>query len=208
MPKFITFEGLDFSGKSTTLNAIKDKLLANHDIIFTREPGGSPLAEQIRDLLTTHAQEYTPEQKLELFSMARLDHVTNTIDPALRNGKSVISDRYNGSTYAYQVGGDGLAFDKVQETTNYLYSTFPRARPDLTIYFKVSPQERKRRMSLRDQDALDKYDELFYQRVEKAYLQGIQASSKMIEIINADAEPDIIAHKVYQIIEKALQKES
>ena len=198
MGYFITLEGLDFSGKSTALNTIKSQL-PEHTVI-TREPGGTPKSEKIREYLTEHSQELTGLEKLEQFADARQDHVERVIVPALLNDKLVISDRYVGSTYAYQIAGDGLPFEVVDTVTKNLYQELPLAKPDLTIYFETSNNVRKSRMGLRSQDALDVYDESFYERVERAYMAGIYASSKHVVILNADHEKEDVAAELLAII--------
>lgn len=198
MSHFITLEGLDFSGKSTALNAIKTHL-PEHTVI-TREPGGTAKSEKIREYLAKHSQELTGLEKLEQFAAARQDHVERVIVPALLNDKLVISDRYVGSTYAYQIAGDGLPFEVVDDVTKALYQELPLAKPDLTIYFETSSDVRKSRMGLRSQDALDAYDEAFYERVKHAYMAGIYASSKNIVIINADRAKEDVAAELLSII--------
>lgn len=198
MSYFITLEGLDFSGKSSSLKAIADELPKN--TVLTREPGGTPLAEEIRNILTEKSRSLTGLEKLDLFTKSRVDHIEKIIEPALKNNQLVVSDRYVGSTYAYQVAGDNLPFETVDKKVKELYKRHPLAKPDLTIYFKVSPDVRKQRMNLRSQDDLDKYDEDFYKRVEQAYLDGIKASSKNIAFINADKSHDDVAHQLLNII--------
>lgn len=200
---FITLEGLDFSGKSTALATIQDAL--PEGTVLTREPGGTRKGEAIREILTQKSQELTGEQKLELFFESRLDHVEKRIDPAIQAGQLVISDRYVGSTYAYQIAGDGLPFELVDQKTKTLFAAYPTAQPDLTIYFKVSPDVRLQRMSLRDQDALDKYDKAFYARVEAAYLKGIHASSKALIELNADESQDIVAQQLLNTIQSFIK---
>lgn len=198
MSYFITLEGLDFSGKSTALNTIKSQL-PDHTVI-TREPGGTAKSEKIREYLAEHSQELTGLEKLEQFADARQDHVEHVIVPALLNDKLVISDRYVGSTYAYQIAGDGLPFEVVDTVTKNLYQELPLAKPDLTIYFETSDNVRKARMGLRSQDALDAYDESFYERVQRAYLAGIYASSKHVVILNADRAKEDVAAELLAII--------
>jgi len=198
MNQFITLEGLDFSGKSTALNRIKDQL--PQGTIFTREPGGTPKSEQIRKVLTTTSQQLTGLEKLNLFFDARYDHVEKVIDPNIKAGHLVISDRYVGSTYAYQVAGDKLSFDIVDQKAKDLFNKFPTSKPDLTIYFQISSDIRKQRIGLRSQDDLDKYDEDFYKRVEKEYLKGINASAKQVIILDANGAPEETANKLLNII--------
>lgn len=187
MGYLIALEGLDFSGKSTTLKNIKTKLEKyNKNIVYTREPGGTPLGEEIRNKLTTESQNMSGLEKLKLFQEAREDHITKIIEPALNDDKIVITDRYVGSTYAYQVGGDKLEFDVVNNSINNLFKKHPTAIPDLTIYFQIAPNVRIARKNQNQTDALDTYNPEFYKRVEDAYLQGIKVSSYEYVIINAN----------------------
>lgn len=206
---FITLEGLDFSGKSSALNRIKSDLQTRYPTIqFTREPGGTKIGENIRDILTKKSRSLSGTEKLSLFAKARTDHVEKVIDPAVKNRKTIISDRYIGSTYAYQVGGDKLPVSDVDKITDDLYRKFPNAKPDLTIYFKLDDDVRLSRKNLRNIDDLDKYDQAFYDRVEKAYIDGIQKTSKNMIILDANADAQSVANKLFEIITEFIEKES
>lgn len=199
----ITLEGLDFSGKSTVIESLKkhaDVLL--FQTYFTREPGGSKKGQEIRDYLTKHALELTPQQKFYYFQKDRKSHLKEVIVPKRKHGLAVISDRYVGSTYAYQVAGDGLNFNYVDNHIQTMFEKEPLSKPDLTIYLKVSPQVRQERMTLRQSDALDHYNPDFYERVENAYLKGIQASSNKTITINADQSANLVAEEVFAQIQR------
>ena len=204
MSAFITLEGLDFSGKSTALHAIKNQLPMH--TVLTREPGGTPDSERIRNILTTQSQHLTGLEKLDLFFEARYDHVEKVIDPNIKNDNVVISDRYVGSTYAYQVAGDKIPFEVVDDKAKKLFEKYPTSKPDLTIYFQISPAIRKERIGKRSKDDLDKYDESFYQRVEAAYIKGVKASAKQVVILDANGEPEEVAEKLLSIIQTFLKE--
>lgn len=206
MSTFITLEGLDFSGKSTALSMIKNKLPSGS--VLTREPGGTPTSEKIRDFLTKNSLELSGEQKLNLFFESRESHVKELIEPNLLQNNIVISDRYIGSTFAYQVGGDGLPFELVKHRTDELFNKYPLSKPDLTIYFQIPDDVRKKRFTLRSSDALDGYDSKFYERVEKAYLDGIRASSNKLIILDANNTPENVANKLLEIINNFVRSQS
>lgn len=200
MAFLIALEGLDFSGKSTTLKNIKNKLSKiDKHIVYTREPGGTPLGEKIRTILTTKSQKLTGLEKLNLFQEAREEHITQIIEPSLFNHQTVITDRYVGSTYAYQVGGDKLDFNFVDDTIQNMFKQHPVAIPDLTIYFQIAPNVRLARKNQNQTDALDTYNADFYKRVEDAYLKGINQSSKNFVIIDANDTSDL-NNKLFNVI--------
>lgn len=206
MSTFITLEGLDFSGKSTALSMIKNRLPSGS--VLTREPGGTPTSEKIRDFLTKNSLELSGEQKLALFFESRESHVKELIEPNLLQNNIVISDRYIGSTFAYQVGGDGLPFELVKHRTDELFNRYPLSKPDLTIYFQIPDDIRKQRFTLRSGDALDGYDSEFYERVEKAYLDGIRASSNKLIILDANNTPENVANALLEIINNFVGSQS
>lgn len=201
----IALEGLDFSGKTSALNQALPFLISSYpNIITTHEPGGTPLGEEIRHTLLTKGQSMSGSKKLELFEEARIEHVSQIIEPAIHNNKIVITDRYIGSTYAYQVGGDHVPVFRVNQGVEKLFATYPNARPSLTIYFKVSSEVRQRRLSMKDHDALDNYDDKFYQEVEHEYLKGIDKISDNVAIIDANQALPQVAQQLESVIREYL----
>lgn len=133
---FITFEANEGAGKSTQARKLADALRAQgHDVVQTREPGGSPGAEEIRALLVTgEADRWSADVELLLFTAARRDHIERTLRPALERGAIVICDRYVGSTYALQ-GAGGMDMNKMRR----LFDEFCGLTPDLTIFLDIDP---------------------------------------------------------------------
>ena len=143
---FITFEGAEASGKSTQVKLLYEKLKTmGRQVILTREPGGTPNAEEIRSLLLSgNAQKYSAHVELLLFTAARKDHLEKLIIPSLDQGKIVISDRYTGSSYALQ-GACGIDTSLIDT----LCSTFSILRPDLVIYLDIDPETSFERINQR-----------------------------------------------------------
>ena len=143
--KFVTLEGCEGVGKSTQLRFLKEYLeRENVPAVFTREPGGTPLAERIRSVLLDDRLEISPEAEAELFATARRDHIDNFIFPALDSGKLVVCDRYIDSSLAYQGFGRGLGIEKVLEFNRYAVN---KCMPDLTVFIDMDPLRSFRTLS-------------------------------------------------------------
>lgn len=173
--KFITFEGMDGSGKSTQCAALA-AIMARHGVhsLSTREPGGTEGAEQMRELLVRRAsQRWEPMTEAFLHSAARREHVVKTILPALQRGEVVISDRFADSTIVYQGYGHELG----EATMQMLYTLTTDLIPDLTFIFDIEPEEALKRAKKRN-DNEDHYESLpaeFHQRVRKGFLTLAEA---------------------------------
>ncbi len=183
--RFITFEGIDGSGKSTLISAIKEKLLSKgikeDRILITKEPGGTEFAELLREIL---ARKVDREPLAELFALlaARHDHTKKKIIPALREGKIVICDRYADSTFAYQVFGKGLEYYLVTHL-NKIASL--KIKPDLTILIDIDPKVALGRLKNRG----DYYESLgleFFERVRYGYLALARRAKKRIKVIEGN----------------------
>ncbi len=135
--KFITVEGCEGVGKSTQLRLLREYFEHNNiDAIFTREPGGTPVAEKIRSILLDKKLSVSPMVEAELFAVARMEHINNLIKPALAEGKIVICDRYIDSSLAYQGVARGLGIDEVYEINDYARRN---CMPDLTVFIDMDP---------------------------------------------------------------------
>jgi dTMP kinase len=136
-PRFITFEGIDGSGKSTQARLLLERLrAAGGDPVLTREPGGSPGAEAIRRLLVEgDPDRWSPETEILLFTAARRDHLERTIEPALRSGRDVVSDRYADSTRVYQ----GAVRSDLRDLVDSLHARLIGREPDLTLILDADP---------------------------------------------------------------------
>ncbi|HBD32184.1 MAG TPA: dTMP kinase, partial [Cupriavidus sp.] len=130
--KFITFEGIDGAGKSTHIEWVAERLRVRANVVTTREPGGTPLGEDLRQLLL-HRKMHLETEALLMFA-ARREHIAEVIEPALARGDWVISDRFTDATFAYQGGGRGLALDRLAALEQWVQGGL---QPDLTLLFDV-----------------------------------------------------------------------
>ncbi len=196
--RFVTLEGIDGAGKSTHLDAIVDWFQRRGaDVVRTREPGGTPLAEALRELVLARPMDALTEALL-VFA-ARRDHLQQVIEPALARGAIVVSDRYTDATFAYQGGGRG--FDPA--VLSQLEGWVQRGRqPDLTIWLDAPPAvAAARRRAGRAADRFEVEDEAFFARVAAVYAARCAAEPQRFVRIDADAD----VATVRQRIEAALQ---
>jgi dTMP kinase len=176
--KFITLEGGEGVGKTTNLAFIQKYLESRGvEVIMTREPGGTPYAEMIRDLLLhKDGEKVSADTELLLMFASRAQHIAQLIKPALAAGKWVVCSRFTDSTYAYQGGGRGIAFERIATLENWVHGNF---QPDLTLLLDV-PVEigmgRARQRALLDRIEREKND--FFERVRQAYLQRAKTASR------------------------------
>lgn len=192
--KFITFEGIDGAGKSTHISAVVD-LLHSHGLnaVSTREPGGTPLGEKLRELLLHEAMH--PETETLLMFAARREHLALVIEPALKRGDWVICDRFSDATFAYQGGGRGVAKAKFAELERWVHG---HLQPDVTFLFDLPPAVAGQRL-VRQGRLLDRFEQErsdFHERVRLAYLERAQLAPNRILAINADQSPDYIKKQV------------
>lgn len=185
MSKFITFEGMDGAGKSTHLAWFADALRQRGpDVIVTREPGGTPLGERLREILLNQPMSIGTEALL-MFA-ARLEHVEQLIKPALQAGKWVISDRFTDASFAYQGGGRGLDWDKLRQLEQWVH---PDLQPDLTLFFDVPVEVARQRLS--NNASLDRFEQEqadFFERVRAGYHKRIRQNPQRYAVIDG-AQP-------------------
>lgn len=182
--KFITFEGIDGAGKSSHVEWLAD-FLRNQGVTVqvTREPGGTPLGEKLRELLL-HEPMHLETETLLMFA-ARREHLAQLIEPALARGEWVICDRFSDATYAYQGGGRGLDRNKFLTLEHWVHE---HRQPDLTLLFDLPLDVARERIVLA-QRSLDRFEQEradFHERVRLAYLERAHANPKRIRVINAD----------------------
>jgi dTMP kinase len=185
--KFITLEGGEGVGKTTNVPFIKDYLLSqNIPVVVTREPGGTQLAEKIRDLLLHSDDEaVTSHAEILLMFAARAQHLNHVIKPALAQGQWVLCDRFTDATYAYQGGGRGMSLEAIQWLENFVQADL---RPDLTLLLDV-PVETGMARAKNRAGQLDRFESEqleFFNRVRQVYLQQAQHYPERIKIIQAD----------------------
>jgi len=202
---FITFEGLDYSGKTT-----QAKLLVEHltkrgkEVVFLREPGGTSISEKIREILLDKMHlELTQIAELFLFSAARTQLVNQIIKPALEKGKIVVCDRYYDSTTAYQGFGRGINLDDVKTLNRIATSGLT---PGLTIYVDVAVDELFRRQEAAgvSADRMESAGTIFFEQVRDGYWTLAQEEPGRFVIIDGSRPVEIIQEDVWKLIEKRI----
>jgi len=190
---FLTFEGIDGAGKTTHINALESRWRdAGRDVVRTREPGGTPLAESLRELVLHQPMDALTEALL-VFA-ARRDHLQQVIEPALQRGAWVVCDRFTDATFAYQGGGRG--FDS--GVLGMLEAWVQQSRqPDLTLVFDVAPEVAAERLRLaRQPDRFETQDVAFFERVRQGYRQRMEQCPKRYVRIDAAQSPENVAAQV------------
>lgn len=195
--KFITLEGMDGAGKSTHIPTIIAALQARgHEVVSTREPGGTALGEQLRELLL-HENMHAETETLLMFA-ARREHIASVIMPALASGTYVLSDRFTDATYAYQSGAKGVAAAKVELLEQWVQTDL---QPDLTLLFDVPVEISMQRLAMaRSPDKFEREDALFFTRIREAYLQRAQQNPARFRIIDANRPLAHVKQSVEDII--------
>lgn len=199
---FLTIEGVDGAGKSSHMERIVSCFEAcQYDIVSSREPGGTPLAESLRELLL--AQDMSIETELLLMFAARQEHINKLIKPALTAGKAVICDRFTDSSFAYQGGGRQVELHKIQALVDLVH---PDLKPDLTLLFDL-PLEiaRARMVQERQLDRFEQEQEEFFERVRATYLERAHAEPDRFAIIDSSQPKEMVSEQVNQVISDRLQ---
>lgn len=199
--KFLTFEGIDGSGKSTQLAMLAAKLRSTgYDVVTTREPGGTPLGVALRAaFLETHGP-VAPMAELLSFAADRAQHVEYLVKPEVAAGKIVISDRYADATFAYQGAGRGFTEEQVNSVIALATGGL---KPDLTLFFDITPGEAIRRMSSRPDAKRNRMDDEtaeFYTRVREAYLGIAEREPDRFIVVEASGSIDDIHGSVMDIV--------
>ena len=196
--RFITFEGIDGAGKSSHIEPLAARLrCAGHVVLVTREPGGTPLAEQLRDALL-HTPMDTLTEVLLVFA-ARRDHVKQVIAPALARGETVLCDRFTDATFAYQ--GAGRGFDLAQLTA---LETWVHAdvQPDRTLWFDLPAEQAAQRLTgARAPDRFEQQSPAFFERVRAGYLARAEAFPRRFVQIDAAVDRESVGRQVAAALE-------
>lgn len=203
--KFIVVEGLEGAGKSTAISTILDVLgqAGIQDVVQTREPGGTPLAEKLRALVKEeHSGEHLHDMtELLLLYAARVQLVENVIKPALAQGQWVVGDRHDMSSQAYQGGGRQISPLLMKNLRDTALGEF---KPDFTIYMDIDPKVGLERARGRGElDRIEKMDISFFERTRQRYLQIAQADPSVV-IINAEQAIDAVAQDIRTVLQKWL----
>lgn len=198
--KLITVEGVDGAGKSSFLPWIERRMrAAGHDVLCTREPGGTPIGEQLRQMLL-HGQA-SPVTEVLLMFAARREHIEQVIRPAIDGGRWVLCDRFTDATYAYQGAGRGIAFRHITMLEDWIQDGL---QPDLTILFDLPVEiARARSAGVREPDRFESEQIEFFVRVRNAYLERARSSPRRFSIIDAsksmtDVEAQLAAIEALQ----------
>jgi dTMP kinase len=196
--RFITFEGIDGAGKSTHIDALAQRLrAAGASVVCTREPGGTPLAERLRELVLNAPMD--PLTEALLVFAARRDHLQNLIEPALARGDTVLCDRFTDATFAYQGGGRGFSTEVLAQLEQWVHGD---RQPDLTLWFDVAPQiAAQRRAAVRAADRFEQQDLDFFERVRDAYAARLRAAPQRVVRIDAGGERGEVWQRVIDAIE-------
>ncbi|PLZ03723.1 dTMP kinase [Burkholderia sp. WAC0059] len=201
--KFITFEGIDGAGKTTHLAWFRDRLEkkvapTGHAVVMTREPGGTPLGEALRELLLHDAMDLETEALL-MFA-ARREHLARVIEPALARGDWVLSDRFTDATFAYQGGGRGLPRDKLEALERWVQGGF---QPDLTVLFDIPPDTASaRRSAAREPDRFESETDAFFTRTRAEYLRRAEEAPYRFAIVDSTQSIDDIRVKLENVISR------
>jgi dTMP kinase len=191
--KFITFEGVDGAGKSTHLDAFAQALRARgKTVITTREPGGTPLGEKLRELLL-HEPMHLETEALLMFA-ARREHIAQVIRPALERGDWVISDRFTDASFAYQGGGRKLPLPKLEALEQWVHADL---QPDLTLLFDVPLEVARERLNRsRTLDKFEREKDEFFFGVREVYLQRARRFPQRIRVIDSTRPLDEVTHEL------------
>jgi dTMP kinase len=196
---FITFEGIDGSGKSTQSQILSEGLTAlGHDVVKTREPGGSEGAELIRSLLVSgETDRWSPETEILLFTAARRDHLEKTILPALDNNQVVICDRYADSTRVYQ----GVARSDLRGTVDQLHEIIIQKEPDITFIIDADPENSLARGLARGsgEDRFEEFGLEFQKSLRSGFLKLAKEAPTRCHVVNGMREKHEIAHEILTI---------
>ncbi len=207
--KFITFEGIDGSGKSTQLRMLASELrFRGFNVLTTCEPGGTPLGRRLREAFLETEETVAPLAELLLFAADRAQHVNFLVKPALEQGKTVISDRYSDATFAYQGAGRGFSEKTVDQIIELATDGL---KPDLTLFFDLPVHKALLRTDSRTtkgekKNRMDKEKAEFYERVRAAYLKIGKAEPERFRIIDAEGSTDEVKTRVLKIVTEFLGK--
>ena len=195
-PRLVTLEGGEGAGKTSAIAAIRDRLqAAGHEVVLTREPGGTPLAERIRELLLNPQDEaLAPETELLLMFASRAQHVREVVRPALRRGAFVVSDRFTDSSYAYQGAGRGLDPEWIAALERRAVGVKPR----LTLLLDLDVRDGRARTAGRDlwPDRIESEQDDFFERVRAGFRARAAAEPQRFRVIDAAQPPAGVAAAV------------
>ncbi|MBT4921926.1 MAG: dTMP kinase [Rickettsiales bacterium] len=203
--RLVTIEGVDASGKTTQIKYLKKFFKDTNKIIFTREPGGSPVGDKIRDILCKGKQDnMLPLTELLLFNASRLEHYDKLIKPKLEEGYIVICDRFIDSTYVYQYFAGNIAYPIFEGLNNLVLGN---VKPDLTIVLDIDTDLAAKRHEERDtdEDRFEKLPKEYHRLVRKGYLEIAVANPGRVKILNADTDSEGLHQQILKILNKEFE---
>lgn len=203
---FITFEGNDGAGKTTVcLQVLKRLKQEGHEVIYTREPGGSRIAETIRNiLLDVDNKELTARTEALLYAASRSQHLQEIVIPALQAGKIVLCDRYVDSSLAYQGVARDLGIEDVWKINEFAIDGY---MPQKTLFLAVSIETGQKRMNIRgDKNRLDLEQDSFHQKVRRGYEALIKMYPERIQVIDAEPALDVVVQAAYDVVKKVIEE--
>jgi dTMP kinase len=203
--KFITIEGIEGVGKSSNIKFIANMLQsAGKSVVLTREPGGTPIAEAIRQVLLHEYVESTlPQTELLLLYAGRLQHVEHVIKPALAQGKWVVSDRFVDATYAYQGAGRGVPIEKIDTLNSWVLGEFV---PDCTIVLDATVEVAFSRISSeRTLDRFEKEQKTFFEKIRAQYLSMAKKNPHRYHVIDASKPLEAVQQALQEVMSRFLQ---
>lgn len=201
--RFITFEGIDGAGKSTHIDAVAQAVqMRGVETVRTREPGGTPLGEALRELVLS--QSMTRETETLLLFAARSEHLAKIIRPALSAGRWVLCDRFTDATYAYQAGGRQMDRERIAELERWVH---PDLQPDLTILFDVAPEVAAGRVErrldpARSADRFESESSGFFNAVRTMYLERAAENPARFLIVDTGRAPEMVRTQLEQMIQQ------
>lgn len=194
-PRFITLDGIDGAGKSTNL-AVMKAWFEKHQlpVLFTREPGGTPAGEALREILLNPATQVSLRTETLLMFAARQQHLETVILPALKNGTHVVSDRFTDATFAYQGGGRGVPLQDIATLEHWVQGDF---RPDLTLLLDVPLEVSMARINqTREKDRFEQEEAEFFNRVREVYLQRANEQPERYAVIDGSQSLDAVKNQI------------
>lgn len=197
--KFITVEGLDGAGKTTHLEWLRKALEARGvRVRATREPGGTPVGEALREIVLQPEQALHAETETLLLFAARREHLDKVVCPALEAGTWVLCDRFTDATFAYQAAGSGVAWEKIAELEAWVQGA---VQPDLTLYFDVAPAiARARTRAIKTPDRFESEREAFHEAVRAGYLRRAAQHPQRIRVIDSDGALSDVRAELEKIV--------
>ena len=199
--RFVTFEGIDGAGKSTQIAFIDGWLRARGvDVLLTREPGGTPIGESLREMILHRSMQARTETLLRF--AARCEHVLAVIEPALAAGRWVLCDRFTDATYAYQSGGRGIAAADVAALEQWVH---PRLQPHLTLLFDLDPAIAAERLArARRSDRFESEQRDFFARVREHYLARARAEPQRFVVVDTSQDKPVVQSRLIDAVGRLL----